>query len=73
MWNEEATADEKSALLWSIRDRQGPWVTRMLDAFRTPHGRQVAWNIWTQNLSYFNTVGGGLLRGYHLPVMSEIQ
>ena len=42
VWNDELASDaEKSQLLWDIRRRQGPGITRMLDAFRTPLGRPV--------------------------------
>ena len=43
VWNDVLASDaEKSQLLWDIRRRQGPGITRMLDAFRTPLGRPVS-------------------------------
>ena len=62
LWNEETASEaEKSALLWAIRERQGAGVTRMLDAFRTPLGRQVDANFLTQDLSYRCIPGSGTM------------
>ena len=47
VWNDPAaTDDEKSALLMDIKRNQGPGIERMVDAFRTPDGRPVSYNIY---------------------------